>query len=1038
MKKLILTSAAVLFAAGIYAEKGPVYISPNNDGVQDVLEVPLQIKEKRYVSEWAFEIRDEKGNVVRTIGNKEKRPAKVGFKRFFKQLITPKQGVDIPSSVSWNGIMDNGEVAPDGKYTYSFSATDDNGNSASSRPLVVIVDNTAPEIELTQPSQDAKIFGEGAKAVLTLKQAGSLEDLWTGIFSDNEGNPVRTFKWTESEPIKFDWNGTNDAGTPVKDGVYSYKITATDRAGNVSNAAGVTNIIYSAEKPATNIALAGSKYFSPNGNGTNDTINFDLKIPTPDQAKTGNKLVEWVVTVEGVDGKAVRTYKGTDNPPQSISFDGKTDDGKNVPEGQYSTKVVAKYLNGFVTDPIKSPVFVLDTTSPEAKVSLESNMFSPDGDGNLDALVIKQVTAIETGAPVGNWTGTIIGPDGAVVKTFEFGSFLPEQVEWNGLDADSKLAKDGNYRYTLTATDEAGNKTNIKESAFSLDTSKTELILAVSPAAFNPARTQVKLSPIVKSGSSVKSYSIEIQNSKGAVVWKESAERALPSFIGWNGLGNDGSRLEDGQYVAVLSTVAANGAEAKTSSQVFVIDSVAPNIDVTVPYTVFSPDGDGSRDSVPVTAKTSKEELWTAAVLNSSGKTVRSYSWKGSVPAFGWDGTDDNGNKVADGTYKMVFASTDAAGNKAGTEITGITVDKRETKAYVTADLDAFSPNADGNADVQKFTIRTSLTEGISEWAFNITTPEGKSVRKWSSADSKNLPAVINWDGLNGEGKVAEGAFTGNLSIAYEKGNTVNAVSSAFICTVTPPQLSVKTAPKYFSPDNDGEDDDLYIQLKGNSAVPLKNWSFRINDPENGKNFWSVAGKNAITERIVWDGRGNNGELVQSAMDYPFVFTATDTLGMTSTVEGKISVDVLVIRVGDVLKMAVPSIIFRSDAADFKTADEIKGGITDAQKANNERVLKRIAEILNKFKNYTVTIEGHANNVSGTDTEENEDTTQYGKALKPLSQERAEFVKNYLKKHGVDGARLSAVGRGGSMPVVSRSDKDNWWKNRRVEFILNK
>ena len=69
---------------------------------------------------------------------------------------------------------------------------------------------------------------------------------------------------------------------------------------------------------------------------------------------------------------------------------------------------------------------------------------------------------------------------------------------------------------------------------------------------------------------------------------------------------------------------------------------------------------------------------------------------------------------------------------------------------------------------------------------------------------------------------------------------------------------------------------------------------------------------------------------------------------------------------------------------------------------------------------------------------ETKDTTMYGKALEPLSQERAEFVKSYLKKNGVDGERLNAVGRGGRQPVVSRNDTDNWWKNRRVEFILNK
>lgn len=1038
MKKIYFVPAIFLLAASIFAEKGTVYISPNNDGVKDVLEVPIKIKERRYVSEWSFVVTDEKGEIVRTIGNKEKRPEKIGLKNFFKQLITPKTGVTVPETVIWNGVMENGLTAPDGTYYYSFKATDDNGNSASTSPLSVIVDNTAPEIELMQPSSDAKIFGEGAKSLLAIKQSGSIEDLWTGIFSDSVGNAVRTYKWTQSEPLKFDWSGTDDNGNFVKDGIYSYKVSATDRAGNVSNPAVISNIIYSAEKPATNITLNGSRYFSPNGDGVNDTVLFDVKIPAPDRAKTGNALVFWSVTIEAKNGSAVRTYSGNENPPASVEFDGKNDSGKLVAEGNYSAKVVAKYLNGFETSPINSPVFMLDVTPPVARVNAENQTFSPDGDGNLDYLSITQVTTADSGSPVENWKGTIYGSDGKIVKVFEFGSFLPEKITWDGLDSSNVLAKDGFYTYVLEASDLAGNSAKISSQKVALDTSKTELLLTVSPAAFNPANSAIKFTPVVKSGSTVSKYSLSVRDEKGTVVWSAAAQKALPAQISWNGLSSSGSRLSDGLYSAILETESTNGSKASAVSQIFEMDSVAPQIKVSVPYTLFSPDGDGNKDTLPVKVQSSNEEKWTATLANSKNKIVKTFAWKGQIPSFEWDGTDESGNKVADGSYKLSFASIDAAGNKASAEIDEIKVDSRETKAYVTTDLDAFSPNGDGNFDIQKFTIRTSLAEGISEWKFSIVSAEGKVVRQWTNADSKDLPAIINWDGTDSSGKISEGAFTGNLSLQYEKGNTVNAVSSAFICTVTPPIARVDTYPRYFSPDNDGEDDDLYIKLTGNSAVPLKNWSFQINDPQNGKVFWSVSGKSTITERIVWDGRGNNGELVQSAMDYPYVFVVTDTLGMTSRVEGKIGVDVLVIRLGDILKMAVPSIIFRSDAADFKTEGEIKGGITAAQRDNNERVLKRIAEVLNKFKNYTVTIEGHANNVSGTETEENQDTTQYGKALKPLSQERADFVKNELKKHGVDASRLTAVGRGGSQPVVARSDKDNWWKNRRVEFILNK
>ena len=188
---------------------------------------------------------------------------------------------------------------------------------------------------------------------------------------------------------------------------------------------------------------------------------------------------------------------------------------------------------------------------------------------------------------------------------------------------------------------------------------------------------------------------------------------------------------------------------------------------------------------------------------------------------------------------------------------------------------------------------------------------------------------------------------------------------------------------------------------------------------------------------MVWDGRGNNGELVQSATDYPFIFSVTDELGLKSEVAGIISVDVLVIKIGDVLKIQVPSIIFRSDNADFKGKDEVDNGLEQSVIDNNIRVIKRIAEILNKFPDYTVRIEGHANNISNTEAEETS-TANGNIPLVPLSEARAEAVKEMLVEFGVAGNRLSTVGMGGRQPVVPWEDKDNWWKNRRVEFILNK
>lgn len=252
------------------------------------------------------------------------------------------------------------------------------------------------------------------------------------------------------------------------------------------------------------------------------------------------------------------------------------------------------------------------------------------------------------------------------------------------------------------------------------------------------------------------------------------------------------------------------------------------------------------------------------------------------------------------------------------------------------------------------------------------------------------------------------------------------------------PILSVHTSPRYFSPDNDGIDDKLTIDLGVTSEVPVASWSFNVYDPENNGLIWSRSGVGDAPKKLEWNGLSNTGELVQSATDYPFSFTAKDDNGMSSEARGELSVDVLVIHEGNVLKIQVPSIIFRSDKADFVGRDQDpEKGLDKATIDNNIKVIQRIAQILNKFPDYSVRIEGHANNITGTEAEETS-TANGNIPLVPLSEARAKLVRDMLIDFGVRGNRLSTVGMGGRRPVVSRADRANWWKNRRVEFILDK
>ena len=1044
MNKKIFISGFFMAAVLVSAVADTKYISPNSDGVQDELVIPLKISDKRYVQAWSLVIMDSQHNVVRTIENKIARPSKMTFKAFFKQLFTPKQGVAIPDTITWNGAMNNGETAPDGTYYYYITATDDNGNSGKTKEYEVVIDTVAPDVELAQPSD--KIFGEGAKAALKIKQIGSVEDEWVGKFRSADGTVVRTVKWVNAEPAEFQWKGTDDQDAQVFDGVYSYEISATDRAGNTSLPASITNIIYSAEKPATNLYVKGSRYFSPNTDSKTSNVALNLTIPVPEE-KSGNKLVEWAVTVKDKAGKAVRTYNQTnsgDIPPSSIIFDGKDDSGKQLKDGEYQAVVTAKYLNGYEPDPISSPVLVLDTDKPAAQIVASEKVF---GAGAKDSVKFSIMPVPSSGSTVPSWKGEIQSSDGKVVNSYDFGEYPPEEVVWNGISSDGTIAEKGQYRFVLSGTDLAGN-TGVSQTTelVTFDTTEAQLLLVVSDTAFSPNGNKVKdtitFTPVTAT-KDVVSYDFTIKNKAGKAVYTVKESKKLPVNFVWDGKDDSKILCSDGMYFAQLSVLAANGSTASASTQNFELDTLAPNLTAETPWSFFAPSGNGAQKNIPVTIKEcSAEKLWVAEVRDAKDKAVKKFSWNGSKESFAWDGTDESGNLAANGKYNIVIFSTDDAGNSFSTELKGITLDNRETKAYITAEYEGISPNNDGYLDTQKFEIRTSVADNIKSWNFDVRKEDGTSVYALSEKDSANLPAAINWNGAGKNGLACEGTFTGTLEVVYNNGNKVSAVSSPFICTATAPKLTVKTAPEYFSPDNDGVDDDLYIKLAGSTKAKIKNWSFVIKDPK-GKDFWKTSGKSQITERIIWDGLSNlqkdiygNAERVQSAMDYPYEFTVTDNLGMTSTVKGVIPVDVLVIRDGNLLKMAVPSIIFESDAANFQTAN----AKLDADKvSNNIKVLNRIADILKKFKDYKVTIVGHANKITDNPEEETVDNlAQWGRASMPLSKERADAIKVYLTKRGVNAAALSTEGMGGTKPVVNPKDKDNNWKNRRVEFILQK
>ena len=90
-----------------------------------------------------------------------------------------------------------------------------------------------------------------------------------------------------------------------------------------------------------------------------------------------------------------------------------------------------------------------------------------------------------------------------------------------------------------------------------------------------------------------------------------------------------------------------------------------------------------------------------------------------------------------------------------------------------------------------------------------------------------------------------------------------------------------------------------------------------------------------------------------------------------------------------------------------------------------QTILNDQARWLNQYPQYTVTVEGHA---------DERGTREYNIAL---GAKRATSVRSYLAGQGVNTSRLRTISYGKERPIAVCDDISCWSQNRRAQTILN-
>lgn len=371
-------------------------------------------------------------------------------------------------------------------------------------------------------------------------------------------------------------------------------------------------------------------------------------------------------------------------------------------------------------------------------------------------------------------------------------------------------------------------------------------------------------------------------------VFSVKSQAEIPPFIIWTGQDESGTRMPDGIYGYVLSAWDDNN-NTNVSPESFVnIDTVIPGFTVSNDFMVFSPNGDGRKDLLTVTASSSnlqENDLVVAQLIDAAGNPVRRFITNSLIPAsYTWDGTNELTNAAAEGSYIFKLTASDYAGNRLEKTISNIRLVTAVETPVIGVSPAVFSPNGDGVADSAQYSLSVSSALGLETWALIIQDAAGSSVRVISG--SNILPAETVFDGRDGGGMLLpDGLYSARLSLIYDSGNAPVSAPVTVEIDNTAPRAVIKPEYLSFSPNNDGKQDTITFRqdITGKDADIFET---RIADALGNVYYYNKAVKSDMPASYTWNGLDRDMKALPEGQ-YTYSIEAQDSVGNRSLAEVK-------------------------------------------------------------------------------------------------------------------------------------------------------
>ena len=913
----------------------------------------------------------------------------------------------LPGQFVFDGLDSLGRQLPDGHYQAVLSANFVNGNTGVTSPVPFSLVTRAPQGQL---KANAGVFGGSGRPNVKVDFVGDPGIPWSLDVVSPAAKVLKSYPLGTTGTFSLELP-SSELWARFPDGRYLLSAKAYDPAGN----GGTAEVTVVKDTRTRQASVDLSRPVLVPGKGTDGRIRITPVINLVDSVVSGSLEI---LSESG----AVVARRPFEGPPSFWDWSGTALIGTTVPDGTYTVRLTTLFSNG-ETDNASMPLKVdsLYLTAPQGTLAVSSPLF---GGGSRPG-----VEATFRGDPGFQWTLDVLNAKNKTLRQYDLGTTGVAKVDI-GTDAGGKPLPDGPLTLRASARNSAG-LTGEATVEVTKDSRAMRVSLDLTPAILVPGNAlngTLKVTPVLEVLDSIVSTSLSVNQAGKKIV--EKTWNGLVPFWTWDGTDALGKTLPNGSYQIAVTVLYANGTQSQGQKD-FRLDSgflKEPQGILTSTDLVF---GGTGRDGVTITFQGDEGIPWNLEILDRDGKAIQTQSLGISGQAK-WDfhGNSADGKALPDGPYTVRATATSPAGIT-GTALLQLLKDSRQGQASLDLSRTVLVPGRGSNG-VVRITPLLNVVDSVYKTVLSILGPNGKTVNE-KAADG--VISFWDWDGSDASQKaLANGEYQVALTVAYANGSVSRSSAAVKIDSTylndQGPLVEMSFSSRAFAPNNVDGPSDLSIFIKTTEGVvPVSSWQLTVLDPR-GKEFRHWAGAGIPPNSVLWDGKADSGDLVESGEDYQMLLKVSDTQGHVTRNQGAVTIDISVIKVGDGrYKIVISSIHFAGYSADIFQ-------VTDDLLEKNLFVLRRLADALGKFPGYKIQLGGYAVSEYWNDpkTAEWEQKTQ----LLSLSLHRAQAVRNGLVLLGISGDRFEVQGYGALNPIVPNSDLENRWKNRRVEFYLEK